>query len=171
MSEGFFLSVFPVETVVANMRLGGVSASSSEVERLWTAYKKAVDSGLTPYSKAGGGVVSLPLLQAMEKDTGYVRGMIAAFLTALEKAVKVDGWDWKWLDPRAAKDAGQSLSIQESIQGALKATGQGASNLLAPALDPVTNVIKYASLAAIGVAVIYGIYQFNGAKKIKRLFA
>jgi len=162
MSEGFLFSVFPTETVQANMQTGGVKVSASEVDRLWTSYQKAMDSGLKPYAK---GMPDLYLLlNFMVSDTGYAKMTVAAFLNALETAVKVQGWDWKWLDPKSAKEAGQSLSIGESVQGALKATGEGAKSLLAPTLDPVANVVKYASIAAVAAAVIYGLYQFKGKK-------
>ncbi len=164
--EGFLFSIFPTETVRANMEISAVKASNGEVERLWTAYQKALMvEGLAPYSKAGGGAVAAPLLQSIEKETGYPRLVVAAFLNALERAVKEQGWDWKWLDPRAAKEAGQALSAGESISKALKATGQGAADFLKPTLDPVTNLVKYASVALVAGAVIYGIY--HGTKIFK----
>lgn len=169
--EGFLFSVFPTETVRANMEASAVKASTGEVERLWTAYQKAlIVENLAPYSKAGGGAVAAPLLQSMEKETGYGRGAIAAFLNALEKAVKEQGWDWRWLDPRAAKAAGQPLTAGESITKALKATGQGAADFLKPTLDPVTNLVKYAAVGLVAGAVIYGIYHGTKIFKTAKVF-
>lgn len=164
--EGFLFSIFPTETVKANMAATGVKASDSEVERLWTAYQKALMvDGLKPYAKASGGAVAAPLIQSMERESGYSRSLIAGFLNALEKAVKEQGWDWKWLDPRAAKEAGQPLSAGESVSKALKATGQGIADFAKPTLDPVTNLVKYAAIALVAGAVIYGVY--HGSKLFK----
>ena len=157
--EGFLFSIFPSETVRENMRSGSVAASIAEVERLWTAYQKSQDAGLAPYSKAGGGSVSAPLLKFMSAETGYPVMTVAAFLNALERAVKEQGWDWKWIDPRAAKQAGQSMTAGESVATGMKAVGQNVANLLKPTLDPVTNLVKYAAIAVVGGAVIYGIYH------------
>lgn len=164
--EGFLFAVFPTATVRTNMSQGGVSASAGEVERLWTAYQKALAvPGVAPYSKAGGGAVAAPLLKSIEAETGYDRMRIAAFLNALEKAVKEQGWDWKWLDPRAAKEAGLPLTAGQSVSQAIKATGQSAADFLKPTLDPVTNLVKYASIALVAGAVIYGVY--HGTKIFK----
>jgi len=166
--EGFFFSVFPVETVKTNMKQALVSVSDSEVERLWEAYKKAVIGGLAPYSKAGGGAVAGPLLSAMEKDTGYIRATIAAFLNALERAVKEQGWDWKWLDPRAAKEAGQPLTAGESVKAAMSNTGKAVAEFVKPVADPVTNILKYGAIALVAGAIIYGLYQVSPFLKAKR---
>jgi ABC-type phosphate/phosphonate transport system substrate-binding protein len=167
--EGFLFAIFPVETVRVNMAAGGVKASASEVERLWTAYQKAtMAEGLAPYSKAGGGAVAAPLLQSMEKETGYPRMTVAAFLNGLEKAVREQGWDWKWLDPAAAREAGQPLSAGESISKAIKSTGQTAADFLRPTLDPVTNLVKYAAVGLVAGAVIYGLYHGSKLWKSKR---
>ena len=80
-------------------------------------------------------------------------------MNALERAVKEQGWDWKWIDPRAAKQAGQSMTAGESVATGMKAVGQNVANLLKPTLDPVTNLVKYAAIAVVGGAVIYGIYH------------
>lgn len=170
--EGFLFAIFPTETVRANMAATGVKASDSEVERLWTAYQKAlIVDGVHPYSKAAGGVVAAPLIQSMEKESGYSRSLIAGFLNGLEKAVKEQGWDWKWLDPRAAREAGQTLSIGEGVSKALKMTGQGLADFARPTLDPVTNLVKYAAIALVAGAVIYGVYHgsqfFKAAKRRK----
>jgi len=139
--EAFLFSIFPVETVKNNMAAALVKVSNSEVERLWESYKKTVMAGAAPYSKAGGGAVAAPLLAAMEKDTGYLRNTIAVFLNALEKAVKEQGWDWKWLDPRAAQEAGQPLSAGESVKTALANAGQSVAAFVKPVADPVTNLV------------------------------
>lgn len=167
--EGFLFAVFPSETVRNNMAQAQVSASRAEVERLWTAYQRAtVEQGLAPYSKDGGGAVAAPLLQSMEKDTGYSRMLVAGFLNALERAVKEQGWDWKWLDPGAARREGLPMTAGESISQAMKKTGQAAGDFLKPTLDPVTNLVKYAAVALVAGAVVYGIYHGTKIFKSKR---
>lgn len=170
--EGFLFAVFPTETVRNNMAIGAVKASAGEVERLWAAYQKALMvDGLAPYSKAGGGAVVAPLLQNMAAETGYSRNLIVAWLNGLEKAVKEQGWDWRWLDPRAAREAGQALTPGESISHALKSTGESVGDFLRPSLDPVTNLVKYAAVAMVAGAVIYGVYHgtkiFKAARRRK----
>lgn len=170
--EGFLFSIFPTETVRANMSASLVNASSAEVERLWTAYQKAtIEQGLKPYSKEGGGAVAAPLFQSMEAETGYNRTVIAAWLNGLEKAVKSQGWDWRWLDPAAATAAGKPLTAMDTVKSALKETGAAAGNFLRPTLDPVTNLVKYASVGLVAAAVIYGLYHgtklFKGRKRRK----
>jgi hypothetical protein len=150
---------FPTETVRANMATALIVVSSAEVDRLWEAYKKSVQGGLAPYAKGGGGAVVTPLLRAMERETGYHRASIVAFLNALEKAVHEQGWDWRWLDPRAAKEAGLALTPGESISHAAQTTGQSVGGFLKPGLDPVTNIVKYTAVALVAGAVIYGIYH------------
>jgi len=168
--EGFVFSVFPGDVVRANMQATGITVSLSEVERLWAAYQKALDEGgLSPYSKAGGGKVSAPLLAYMTKETGYSKAAVAAWLNALEKAVLVDGWDWKWLDPRAAKAAGISLTPSDSLTKASSVVGQVAENALAPALDPVVKIVKYGTIAIAVVGLGYLLYTgTNLFKKRKR---
>lgn len=163
--EAFLFSIFPAETVKVNMAQGAVKASTAEVERIWEAYKKAVIGGLAPYSREGGGAVAAPLLSAIEKDTGYSRMIIAAWLNALERAVKEQGWDWKWLDPRAAKEAGKPLSAGESVQVAAAGIGQAAGDLIKPVADPVTNVVKYVAIAAVAGAIIYGLFLMPKKRK------
>jgi len=163
--EAFLFSIFPAETVKTNMAQAGIKVSTSEVERIWESYKKAVLGGLAPYSKAGGGAVAAPLLSAIEKDTGYLRGVIAPWLNALERAVKEQGWDWKWLDPRGAKEAGQPLSAGESIQVAAAGIGEAAGGLIKPVADPVTNLVKYAAIAAVAGAIIYGLFLMPKKRK------
>lgn len=167
--EGFLFAVFPAETVRNNMAQAAVKVSTAEVERLWLAYQKAtIEQGLKPYSKEGGGAVAAPLIQSMEKETGYNRTLIAGFLNALERAVKSQGWDWKWLDPAAAREAGLPMTAGESISQAVKKTGQAAGDFLKPTLDPVTNLVKYASIALVAGAVVYGIYHGTKIFKARR---
>jgi len=164
-----FFSVFPSETVRTNMEAAGVVVSASQVDNLWAAYQAAtVDQGLAPYSKAGGGKVAAPLLESMEKTTGYNRTILAAFLNALEMAVNVQGWEWKWLDPKRAIAAGQPMTAGASIKQALGAAGDSAKAFLAPTLDPVTNLVKYAAVALVAGAVIYGVYHGSKFLKAKR---
>lgn len=170
--EGFLFSRFPTETVRANMQLGGVKASSGEVERLWLSYQRAtVESGLAPYSKHGGGAVSAPLLAFMSKETGYPKMTVAAFLNGLEKAVK-EGWDWKWIDPRAAAEEGLPMTVGDSISQAVKGAGDTVGAFLKPTLDPVTNLVKYAAIAIVAGAVVYGVYQgtqaYKAYKRVRR---
>lgn len=167
-SEGFLFHVFPAETVRTNMAVGAVMVSDAEVERLWTAYQKALDAGAAPYAKASGGPIAAPLLKAMGAETGYPRLTVIAFLNGLEKAVKEQGWDWRWLDPRSAKEAGLPLTAGESVKKAVATAGQTAGALVKPTLDPVTNVMKYTAIALVAGAVIYGIYEANKAWNRKK---
>lgn len=167
--EGFLFSVFPTETVRTNMEATGVKASEAEVERLWTAYQKgSIEKGIPAYAHklSGGGSNVAAWLQFLEAETGYSRMMIAAYLNAIEKAVKEQGWDWKWLDPAAARAAGEPLTAGESVSQALSKTGQAVGGFLKPGLDPVTNLVKYAAVALVAGAVIYGVY--HGSKMFKR---
>lgn len=164
-----FFSIFPSETVRTNMEAAGVVVSASQVDNLWAAYQTAtVDQGLTPYSHAGGGKVSGPLLESMEKTTGLSRTILAAFLNGLEMAVTVQGWEWKWLDPKRAIAAGQPMTAGASIKQALGNAGDSAKAFLAPTLDPVTNLVKYAAVALVAGAVIYGVYHGSKFFKAKR---
>ncbi len=166
--EGFLFSTFPTETVKANMSLGGVKASDAEIERLWTAYQKGSIEKHFPaftHKQVGGGSVAAPWVSYLEAETGYPRMTIAAYLNGVEKAVKEQGWDWRWLDPAAARDAGLPLTVGESVSGALKGAGESVGNFLKPTLDPVTNLVKYASIALVAGAVIYGVY--HGTKVFK----
>lgn len=164
--EGFLFAVFPEETVRQNMEAGGVKASRAEVERLWTAYQKgSIEAGLPPYAKSGGGAIAAAWLRFLETETGYPRMTIAAWLNGLEKAVREQGWDWRWLDPAAAREAGQPLSAGESVSQAVQKTGRAVGDFLKPGLDPVTNLVKYASIALVAGAVIYGVY--HGSKLLK----
>lgn len=172
--EGFLFSIFPAETVRANMEASGVKASTAEVERLWTAYKKgSMEKAMPAYAHklAGGGSNASAWIQYLETETGYPRLTIAAYLNGVEKAVKEQGWDWKWLDPGAAHAAGEPLTAGESVSGALSKTGEAIAGYLKPTLDPVTNMIKYASVALVAGAVIYAIYEgskyFKPAKRRK----
>lgn len=160
-SEGYLFSVFPADVVQANMQGFGVVVPLTNVDRLWTSYQKALASGLQHYTKAGGGKVSAPLLQAMTSDTGYDRMTVAAFLNGLEEAVTSQGWDWKWLDPQAAKAAGLPLTPSDAISSAVKSVGDSAGALVNPVLDPVTNLVKYGAFALVAGLLIYGIYQGN----------
>jgi hypothetical protein len=159
---------FPTVTVRTNM--APVLASNSEVDRLWSAYKEAtVTDKIPPYNSDLGGANIAPLLRALETKTGYTRMKIAAWLNALQKAVREQSWGWRWLDPAGAmaaeKDA-YSLNPVESLKKAAKDLGQAAGDLVKPSLDPVTNLVKYGALLVVGGAVIYGIY--HGTKIFKK---
>lgn len=167
--EGFLFAIFPSESVRTNMESGGVKASRAEVERLWTAYQKgAIEAGIPPYSKGAGGANAAAWLQFLERETGYPRMTIAAWLNGLEKAVKEQGWDWKWLDPAAAREAGVPISAGESVSQAVQKSGQAIGDFLKPGLDPVTNLVKYAALAMAAGAVIYGVYHGSRLLKSRR---
>lgn len=166
--EGFLFSIFPTETVRANMAAGLVTASDAEVERLWTAYQKGSAQGIPAYSKAAGGGNAAAWLTFLSSETGYDRGKIAAYLNGVEKAVKEQGWDWKWLDPAAATAAGEPITAGQSITKALGATGEAVGGFLKPSLDPVTNLVKYAAVALVAGAVIYGVYHGSKFFKAKR---
>lgn len=162
---------FPTVTVRNNMAQTQVSASTAEVDRLWEAYKRAtVVDGISPYNKDGGS--NLAIIQALETATDYQRLKVVAWLNALDKAVKEQGFGWLWLDPAGAKEAGSPLI---DPVGALKRTlgdaGQAVGNFLTPVADPVTNVLKWSAVLVGGAAVIYGIYHgtklFNGRKRRK----
>lgn len=167
--EGFLFSVFPTETVRANMAAGGVKASAAEVERIWTAYQKgAIEKGIPAFAhkQAGGGSNAAAWLAFLESETGYPRLTLAAYLNGVEKAVKEQGWDWKWLDPAAAREAGLPLTAGESISQGMSKAGQAVGGFLKPGLDPVANIVKYAAVALVAGAVIYGAY--HGSKLLKR---
>jgi len=167
--EGFLFSIFPVESVKNNMLASGVKASDAEVERLWSAYQKgSIEKGIPAYTHklSGGGSNAAAWLSFLEGETGYPRLTIAAYLNAVEKAVKEQGWDWKWLDPAAARAAGEPLTAGESVSQALSKTGTAIGGFLKPTLDPVTNLVKYAALALVAGAVVYAVYE--GQKHFKR---
>lgn len=164
-----FFSVFPSLTVLNNMSDSGVTVTAPQVDSLWAAYQKAtVDQGLAPYSKAGGGKVAAPLLESMTAETGYDRLTVAAFLNGLEKAVNVQGWEWRWLDPKRAIAAGEPMTVTQSVTQALGSAGNATKAFLAPSLDPVTNLVKYAAVALVAGAVIYGVYHGSKFFKAKR---
>jgi hypothetical protein len=158
---------FPSAFVQKAMAEAQVKADLSQVDRLWTAYEKgAVEQGIPAYGKAKGGANAAAWLTFLTGETGYSRNLVAAWLNALEKVVTEQGFDWKWLDPAAARAAGLPLSTGEAISQAIKSTGEAAGNLLRPTLDPVTNLVKYAAIAVVAGAVIYGIY--HGSRYFKR---
>lgn len=171
--EGFLFAVFPTETVKNNMAASGVPSSDGEVERLWTAYQKGSAQGIPAYAHklTGGGSNAAAWLTFLEKETGYPRLTIAAYLNGVEKAVKEQGWDWRWLDPAAARAAGEPLTAGESVSNALSKTGTAIAGYLKPTLDPVTNLVKYSAIALVAGAVIYGIFEgrkfFKPAKRRK----
>lgn len=167
---------FPTITVQNNMERSAVKISTAEVDRMWEAYRDAtINGGLMPYNSESGGV-NLPIIQAMEKSTGYARLKIAAWLNALEKAVKEQGHGWRWLDPagaaQAAKDQISPLNPLESIKTVTKSIGESAANLIRPSAEPVTNLVKWAAIAVVAGAVIYGGYQVSqimkGRKRLRR---
>lgn len=159
---------FPTVTVRNNMQTLGVIASNAEVDRLWTAYKKVTtEDGLRPFHdpQLGG---NTPVLLAVEKETGFARAKVSAFLNGLYKAVNEQGWGWRWLDPAGAEHAeqgGYSLNPIETLKTVAKDVGQAAGDLIKPSLDPVTNLVKYGALVVVGGAVIYGLY--HGTKIFK----
>jgi len=165
--NGLDFSLFPSETVRTNMASAQVVVSASQVDRLWDSYQKAtIGQGLKPYSKAGGGAVSAPLLNFMSADTGYSKAIVAAFLNAVEYAVTVQGWEWRWLDPAGAKAAGEPMTAGAAITDSLSTAGNAVGAFLKPTLDPVTNLVKYAAVALVAGAVIYGVYK--GSKMFRK---
>lgn len=161
---------FPTVTVRNNMSLGGVSASNAEVDRMWDAYYQATaKDGLAPYGGSGrGGAANAALLNYVAEATNISKGKVAAFLNGLYKAVNEQGAARKYLDPlgyQKSVEGEYSLNPIESFKTAAADVGQAAGNLLRPVADPVTNLVKYAAVALVAGAVIYGVY--HGTKIIK----
>lgn len=111
------------------------------------------------------------MLAYMRERTGYPSNTVAAYLNGLLEAVQYQGWDRKWIDPAAAVAAGKPLDLAAGVKDKLRTAGESVGAFLKPSLDPVTNLVKYASVALVAGAVIYGIYHgtklFKGAKRRK----
>lgn len=161
---------FPTLTVQTYMKQSGVTASTSEIDRMWEAYKEAtVKDGVTPYSPDKSGGQNLPIIVALENKTGYARARVVAYLNAVVRAVQ-GGWGWRWLDPKAATN-----TLQETIQAPLNTVkqvltgvGEAAGGFLKPVADPVTNLVKWAAVGLVGGAIIYGLYQASIVVKARK---
>jgi hypothetical protein len=97
---------------------------------------------------------------------------VAAFLNGLLKAVNEQGAAGKYLDPMGYQNSIEGeyspLNPIESLKTAAADIGQAAGNLLKPVADPVTNLVKYAAVALVAGAVIYGLYHGTKIFKAKR---
>lgn len=173
MGMAYVPGTFPTLGVYTLMKRSGIDTSYSEVDRLWDAYYiVTVNQGVPAFNPAGGGKNAAPLLTEMGKLTSIPKGTIAAWLNALYEEVKANGRAY-YLDPATAEKAavGQVDPINhplETVKTVLQKGGEAAGAFLKPVSDPVINILKYASIGVVGVAVIYGIYQFTPIFKASR---
>jgi len=164
---------FPTVTVANNMKASGVSASFGEVDTLWNAYFTATTKdGLAPYGgPERGGAANAAILNKLATDTNIGKSKVAAFLNGLYKAVTEQGQAAMYLDPatyQKSAEGSYSLNPVESIKTAAKDIGQAAGNLLKPVADPITNLVKYAAVALVAGALIYGVYQGTKIMKARK---
>lgn len=164
---------FPTITVQQNAKRGGVNLSTSEVDRIWAAYKVAtLNEGIAPFAHDAGGR-NLPIIQYLEKATSLSRMKIVAWLNATEQTVN-QGWGFRWIDPKAAAEAEKgsiSLNPIETLKTVTKGAGEAVSNFLKPSAEPLTNLIKWTAVAAASGAVIYGLWTLApvlGLRKRKK---
>jgi len=155
---------FPTVTVRNNMSASGVEASNAEVDILWNAYKEGTTkNGLAPYGgSTQGGQANADILNFLANQTNLGKLKAAAFLNGLYKAVTSQGMAVKYLDPAGYQKSIEgvySLDPVESLKTAAKDIGQAAGALLKPVADPVTNLVKYAAVALVAGALIYGVYH------------
>jgi len=164
---------FPTVTVRNNMAASGVNASNAEVDMFWNAYKDGtMKNGLAPYGGSlQGGKANADILNFISNQTNLGKSKAAAFLNGLYKAVTEQGMAVKYLDPagyQKSVEGTYSLNPVESLKTAAKDIGQAAGNLLKPVADPVTNLVKYAAVALVAGAVIYGVYHGTKIYKATR---
>lgn len=158
---------FPTITVQNNAKQSLVDLTTAEVDRIWVSYKKAmVDNKMTPYNAANAGKNG-PLIQFLISDTGFTPMKIVGWLNALQKAVD-QGWGPVWLDPAAYAETNILVNPTTTIKSALANAGEDVKAFLTPAAEPVTNLIKYAAVAVVAGAVVYGIYQWNKGRKRRK---
>jgi hypothetical protein len=173
MGTAYVPGTFPTVGVYKLMVLSGVKSSWSEVDRLWDAYFLATTvDGIAPYSKAASGAVKSALINALVKKTSLSKMTVVAFLNALEDEVNAGGGSY-YLDPKGSQDASKGsfdlFHPLESLKTVTKGVGDAIGAGLKPVTDPVTNIVKYAAIGLVSVAVIYGIFQgMQFLKKSKR---
>jgi hypothetical protein len=160
---------FPTLTVQSNMKTdSNVKVSTSVVDQLWESYKAgALAHKYGVFNSTNPESVSA-ILDSVTTDTGLDQNTVAAFLLGTEKAVKVQNWGSRWLDPAGAATAETgtySLNPIQDIKTAAGDLGTTLKNFIAPVADPVTNLVKWTAILVVGGAVVYGIY--HGTKIFK----
>lgn len=165
---------FPTTGVFSYMKRAGVDTSYDEVDRIWDAYYIATVQNKVPvYNPKEGGKNIGALLNNINKQTSIPKNTIAAWLNALVDEVNANGGT-EYLDPVTAVAAVQAGKFDimhpiESLKLLATDAGQVVGGAAGAAVDPVTNLVKWAAILVVGGAVIYGVYHgakyFNGKRK------
>lgn len=160
----------PAAKIARYMREGGVEATPEEVSRLWELYRQGVvEKGFAPYIKETGAAKWGDVFNWIVA-AGIPKAKVAAFLNALERSALKDGDGFEWVDPVGAAsaqkaDTEKKVATAGSVLAPVKAVtgsiGEAAGALLAPTLDPVTNLVKYAALTAVVAGGAYLVFKFS----------
>lgn len=167
MGMAYVPFTFPTVGVAELMSKGdGISTTYAEVDMLWNAYYNAQMTGnYKPFNLNGGGQAAYQsLVDEMQRQTGSSPDNIAAWLVGLAVHAQTHPEDSYYLNPKASVDSSAQGNVDwthplDALKSVTKSVGEAAANLAKPTLDPVTNLVKYAAIAVVGVAVIYGVYQ------------
>lgn len=166
MGMAYVPFTFPTVGVAGLMAKSNTVTTYAEVDMLWNAYYNAQMTGkFKPFNLSGGGQAAYQsLIDDMQGQTSSSPDTIAAWLVALAVHAETHPEDAYYLNPKASVDSSAQGNVDwthplDALKSVTKSVGEAAANLTKPTLDPVTNLVKYAAIAVVGAAVIYGVYQ------------